>query len=299
MVQHFRKPDFLIIGAQKAATTWLWNILDSHPDTDLPDTKEIHFFGGVENYNKGKEWYYNHFKDLDKTKLTGEASTSYLYDHIPYWDNPSNLIEVDHSLPTIPELVTREIPNIKIIVMLRDPVLRAVSAYKHNMRKANRNNIASKIGLINVATQHPKFRTLELGYYARYLKLWKQYIPPEKMLVFTYEENVAKDKKQTISKVYEFLGLDKNFKPSEPNSVKNKSWGWTRILINYYTKPVLGKFIQSKYGSIFDKYDLLSSFAINQKDIEFLRSVYLPKHEELEKILGRKLNYWNYGRKQI
>ena len=31
-----RKPDFLIIGAQKAATTWLWNILDSHPDTDLP-----------------------------------------------------------------------------------------------------------------------------------------------------------------------------------------------------------------------------------------------------------------------
>jgi len=138
MEHETRKPDFLIIGAQKAATTWLWNILDSHPDTDLPQKKEIHFFGGVENYNKGKEWYYNHFTGLDKTKITGEASTSYLYDYIPYWNNSSNSIEVSHSLPTIPELIINEMPDVKILVVLRDPVARAISAYKHNMRKANK-----------------------------------------------------------------------------------------------------------------------------------------------------------------
>ena len=295
MKQTTLKPDFLIIGAQKAATTWLWDILDSHPDTDLPHTKEIHFFGGVENYNKGKEWYYNHFKDLDKTKLTGEASTSYLYDYMPYWNNSSNLIEVDRSLPAIPQLITKEMPSAKIIVMLRDPVSRAISAYKHNMRKANKKNIAVNISLKNIATHYPKFRILEFGYYARYLRLWKQFVPPEQMLILTYEENIANAKLQTISTVYEFLGLDKKFKPPEPNSVKNKSWGWTRTLINYYTKPILGKFIQSKYGKIFDKYDLLASFAISEKDIEFLREAYLPERIELEEILGRKLTYWKYG----
>ena len=83
----FNKPDFMIIGAQKAGTTWLWEKLNLHHGTSLPKEKEIHFFGGVENYQKGREWYYNHFSNLDPYKVTGEASTTYLYDRIPYWHN--------------------------------------------------------------------------------------------------------------------------------------------------------------------------------------------------------------------
>ena len=296
MEQKIRKPDFMIIGAQKAATTWLWNILDTHPDTDLPREKEIHYFGGVENYNKGKEWYYNHFKDIDKTKLTGEASTSYLYDHIPYWENQSNTIEVNHTLPTIPELITNELPNVKILVLLRDPVLRAISSYKHNMKKINKNNIEVKVGLKNIATNYPKFRILEYGYYARYLQLWKQFVPHDQILILIYEEDIVNSAMRTVSTVYEFLGLDKNFRPPIPNSVVHKSWNWTRILINYYTKPYFGNLIKSKYGKIFDEFDLLSSFAINKEDIEFLRTSYLPERAELEEIIGRKLTCWGYGK---
>ncbi len=295
MVQNFRKPEFLIIGAQKAATTWLWNVLNNHPDTDLPKTKEIHFFGGVENYRKGKEWYYSHFTHLDKTKLTGEASTSYLYDSIPYWNNPSDSIEVESSLPTIPELITNEMPDVKIIVILRDPVARAISAFKHNMRKANRKNIAVKISLKNLATHYPKFRILEYGYYGRYLMLWQRFIPPERMLILSYEDDIANNNEKTVSKVYGFLGLNKNYIYQEPTSAINKSWGWTRILINYYTKPILGKIMKSNYGKVFDKFDFLASFAITKKDIEFLRDVYLPLHRELENIIGRKLTKWDYG----
>ena len=78
------KPDFLVIGAQKSGTTWLWSMLNQHPETDLPIEKEIHYFGGIENFRKGKEWYYNHFRNLTNGKLTGEASTTYLYDFMPY-----------------------------------------------------------------------------------------------------------------------------------------------------------------------------------------------------------------------
>ena len=296
MEQQFRKPDFMIIGAQKAATTWLWNVLNSHPGTDLPHTKEIHYFGGVENYNKGKDWYYDYFKNLDKTKLTGEASTSYLYDYIPYWDNASNSIEVNHSLPSIPELITTELPNIKVFVVLRDPVLRAISAYKHNMRKANKKNIEVRVDLKSISTHHPKFRILEYGYYARFLRLWKQFLKPEQLRILIYEEDILKSPTQTISDVYKFLGLDETYNPPELNSIVNKSWSWTRILVNYHSKQYLGKFVKSKLGRIFDKFDVFASHATNKEDVEFLRALYLSQHKELEEVIGRKITSWNYGR---
>ena len=51
------KPDFLIIGAQKCGTTWLWHILDQHPGTDLKNKKEIQYFSSSKNYHKGLKWY--------------------------------------------------------------------------------------------------------------------------------------------------------------------------------------------------------------------------------------------------
>ncbi len=63
------KPDFLIIGTQKCATTWLWDKLRQHPGTDLPLKKEPHFFSLSEFYNKGYEWYYKHFSDLAPSNL--------------------------------------------------------------------------------------------------------------------------------------------------------------------------------------------------------------------------------------
>ena len=89
------KPDFLIIGAQKAGTTWLWRMLEQHPDTDLAKEKEIHFFGSSELYRTGKDRYYGHFARLDRSKLIGEASTSYFYDNVLYWYNDSPKLEVE------------------------------------------------------------------------------------------------------------------------------------------------------------------------------------------------------------
>ena len=69
-------PSFFVLGAQKAGTTWLWNMLDQHPGTSLPQTKEIHYFGLAELHAKGDDWYNRHFAGLDGEKVIGEASTS-------------------------------------------------------------------------------------------------------------------------------------------------------------------------------------------------------------------------------
>jgi len=294
-LQDITQPDFLLVGAQKSGTTWLWRVLDQHSGTDLPRKKEIHFFGGAENYRKGKEWYYNHFEDLDSSKVIGEASTTYLYDNVPFWYNLSNSIEVDCSLPTIPELITNELPNIKILVILRDPVWRAVSAYKHCMRKIKRVRISPRLGLRKTAIRYPKMRILEYGYYARYLKLWKKFVHPEQMLILIFEEDVVKSPEKTVRCVYDFLGMDSDFQPEVLHKPVHKSWSWTRIVMHYYAASFSKRLAISRVVKVFDRFDFLRSRVIKRNDIEFLRSIYLPERQELEAIIGRDLACWDYG----
>ncbi len=201
-------PEFFIIGAQKSATSWLWNMLDKHPGTSLPSQKEIHYFGSSELYSKGDDWYYNHFKGLDPDKVIGEASTTYFYDRAPYWYNQSSQIVIDESLPTIPELITQKFPERKFIVILRDPVRRAISAYSHWLKKGK---LSPFLGLTNVIKEHPRLRILEYGLYAKYLKVWMKHVPSDRFRVIVYEDQIRKNWDQTLSDTYEYLGLDPAF----------------------------------------------------------------------------------------
>jgi hypothetical protein len=64
-------PDFLIIGAQKAGTTWLRALLRHHPNVYMPD-REIHFFNKEHNYRRGLDWYARHFRGADGNKRMGK-----------------------------------------------------------------------------------------------------------------------------------------------------------------------------------------------------------------------------------
>lgn len=286
------EPAFFIIGAQKAGTTWLWNMLDQHPETSLPSPKELHYFGSAELYNRGDDWYFNHFKGLDPNKLTGEASTTYFYDRVPYWYNPSSQIEFNESLPTIPELISGKFPEARFIVVLRDPVRRAVSAYLHWMKKGSTSPL---LGLRKVATEMPKMRILEFGLYAGYLNAWLKHIPSDRFRILIFEDQIRKNWDLTLTDIYSYLGLDPDFRPAQPGKRVHKSWGWTRIVFSYYTGGFSRSAIGSKTGRLLDRFDVLARHAINKEDIEFLRSVYLPEKDELEKITGCSLDCWDYG----
>ncbi|MBE0426194.1 MAG: sulfotransferase [Nitrospirae bacterium] len=288
------KPDFLIIGAQKCGTTWLWAMLKQHPRTGLPLEKEIDFFGSSEIFGKGKEWYYSHFTQIDPYKVTGEASTTYLYDYVPYWYNSSNNLEYDYSLPKIPELITQELPDIKIIILLRDPVQRAISAYKHLIRVKS---ISPFSALKKTAMSLPKKRILEYGFYAKYIKLWKQFVPSERMRVYIFEEDIIKRPEETLKDVFSFLNLDIEFKPINTRKAVYKSLGWSQLLLNYYMGKLSGKIIVTRaISNLFNGLDnLLNPLFVKKTDIEFLRSIYLPEKEELENVLQRKLDCWKYN----
>lgn len=283
------KPNFLIIGAQKCGTTWLWEMLKQHPGTDLRVAKEIFFFSDSRIYRNGTNWYHSQFSHLDPSKVIGEASTGYFCDNVLI-----NNIIPDPSLPTIPELITNELPKVKIFLLLRDPVKRAISAYYHHMQY---NQYSPLLGLREAAERHPELRIIELGYYARYLKLWKKFVPPERMRCFIYEEDVMKLQEETIKEAYRFLNLAEGFRPVKIKKKVNKRMSWTFILLNYMTRyaAVLNMLLNSKLSCAFLNWlPLVSRPKIKGEDIEFLRSTYLPEKGDLEKLVGRSLDCWDY-----
>jgi Sulfotransferase domain len=122
-------PDFLIIGTKRGGTTSLWNYLARHPQVlpMFPSPRGLksnaYFF---ENYDRGGRWYRSHFHSTAHRRLkqrrlgrtvTGEASPYYMYgSHVP-------------------ELIARNMPDVRLIMLLRDPVERAYGHYHERVEQ--------------------------------------------------------------------------------------------------------------------------------------------------------------------
>lgn len=111
-------PHFLVAGAMKAGTSSLFHYLSHHPRIVPPVRKEAHYFTVGHRSGKNESWYRAHFPlqpQLAGGRRTGEATPDYMFD------------------PGVPERIARALPDIRIILVLRDPVARAVSHYRHEV----------------------------------------------------------------------------------------------------------------------------------------------------------------------
>ena len=69
------KPNFLFLGPDKTGSSWMFNLLRSHPECFVPRAKDIYFFNKY--YHLGWDWYLSHFKNADSFKAVGELSHDY------------------------------------------------------------------------------------------------------------------------------------------------------------------------------------------------------------------------------
>jgi hypothetical protein len=180
--------DFIGIGAQKCGTSWAYACLYEHPQVCTP-VKEIHFFSRP-RFEKGYGWYEAHFSSCKAGTQKGEFSTSYLYSK----EAPSRI----HTL----------YPDPKIIAIVRNPVDRAVSQYRNSI----------KSGEITEATSFEDFAkdeksVLEQGLYSVQLERYFKLFPKEQILVLVYED-IKKDPKAFMKRIYQFLGVDDTFESS-------------------------------------------------------------------------------------
>lgn len=180
-------PDFIIIGTQRGGTTSLYNYLSEHPKIAPARVKEVHYFSV--NYDKGVDWYERHFPRTRglRRRLTGEASPYYIF-------HP-------HSPARVKELV----PHVKIIALLREPVARAFSHYRHEVRMGEEplsfeeavaredQRIAPDVERLAQdplyeGHAHRNYSYVARGRYVEQLRGWTRFFPLERMLVLRSED---------------------------------------------------------------------------------------------------------------
>lgn len=203
-------PQFLLIGAPKCGTTSLFGYLVRHPAIRAPLKKEVLYF--EKHYRLGEKWYRAHFPSSFRPNgspswITGEASPIYL----------------QH--PSVPERVKDLIPEARFIVLLRDPVDRAWSHYRHNLR-TNREVLPFEEALEGEPERNREgARQLEVspqsfpaacfqraylntGHYATHLGRWFKCFPSDRFLILSSEELFASPD-SIYGEVLDFLGVSK------------------------------------------------------------------------------------------
>ena len=109
-------PDFIIIGRQKCGTTSLASWLDEQPEVFFSHPKEPHFFARDMAWKRGLDWYATVYKGVGAGQLTGEGSQSYTHPDL-------NSIAA--------ERIQRTVPDVRLIYVVRHPVERIRSHYRH------------------------------------------------------------------------------------------------------------------------------------------------------------------------
>jgi sulfotransferase family protein len=201
----FRKlPDFLIIGAQKGGTSSLFHFIEQHPAVRVSIAKEIHYFDL--NYRKGEYWYRGYFPYAWDRRITGEASPFYLFH------------------PQVPARVRQDVPGAKVIILLRDPIERAFSHYRMNVKDgtetlsfeealaAEELRIGGDVDQMEADDRYTgrdyrHYSYIARGFYDEQLKRWLQYFPRDQMLLLK-SEGLFANPAPIAQEVFTFLGVD-------------------------------------------------------------------------------------------
>ena len=196
-------PGLLIIGAQKAGTTSMLRYLVEHPAITASWLKEVHFFD--DHFDKGESWYRTQFGAPERGRLFLEASPYYLFH------------------PLAPRRAVSVVPEAKLLVMLREPVARAFSHYRHEVSKGREplsfeDAIASEAtrladsdgqlarGEVAISFHHRHFSYVRRGLYADQISRWLDHFPKSSVL-FVKAEDMFAAPQQAADRVWSFLGF--------------------------------------------------------------------------------------------
>lgn len=263
-----KNPNFLILGVMKCGTTSLYDYMIRHPKILPAILKETHCLKKVTkaclkdnpnwNFNLSdlqKNWVFSHFSPRpdEVNFITGEAT-------------PGNLFT-----PGLEKLVLNNFNDTKLIVIVRNPVKRAISGYYQRLKKGQETKsiedvFVSQLEILECAQNLETFKdnyilntrvthsSLVTSLYVYYIEKWMNFFPREQFLILRTED-LSKDTQSIMSQVFEFLGIPDFQIPQ-----------YTRKNVKHY--PPLRQ----------DLYDRLSNF-------------FKPHNQRLEEFLGRKFDW--------
>jgi hypothetical protein len=184
--------DFLGIGAQKAGTTWLYEMLRLHPDIAFPAGKEIHFWD--QRHSRGVGWYKSLFRPSDsRSWKTGEITPAYAI---------------------LPENRIREcrehFPDLKLVYLIRNPIERAWSSAKMALQRAEMeiHEASDQWFIDHFRSQGSMLR----GDYENCLRNWYAAYPEDQLLVCSFDE-LRQDPASLLSRCFQHVGVSEDNYP--------------------------------------------------------------------------------------
>lgn len=285
----------MIVGAQKSATTALYDFLQQHPAIFLPRTKEIHYFVQDEFYRQGDSYLDIFYRELDDQPLVGSA-----YAHLMYFPKGADRIH-------------RHNPQARILAVLRNPIDRAWSAYWF----ARRNGWETLPTFERALEREPERRQasfeeraeltyLSHGHYAEQLEPYYRLFGEERVKVLLTED-LAAGATEAMGEVLTWLGLDGDASSIDVRKRVNVA-GMPRF-------PRLQRFLQSgrirrslrRYTPASVRFRIREFVVkpilrLNVDRFEYpemdpamrrrLEEYFVPHNRRLEQLIGRDLSHW-------
>ena len=291
-------PNYMFIGAAKSATTTFFDILKKHEDIFVPKFKEPHFFNIDENYLKGLDWYKKtYFKDINNESIIIDFTPTYLY----YKLCAERIFD---SLG----------PNVKFVIILRNPVDRAYSHYNHSKRDGHEvSSFEDAVKLENERIE--KFRDkndflselrcsyISQGLYFEMISAYLKYFDLNNFLIINFESEVVQNLDQTLLKLSKFLKLDLSNLDYEIHSNKSGKPKYKLlqkiITNNNLFRKILKILVPQKQRQIirnkiknFNKEDFVYLQLSEEKRRQLFEKYFRKDIMKLENLIGKKMN-WN------
>jgi hypothetical protein len=229
-------PNVIIIGAQKAGTTSMFDWIAQHPEVfGEPSMKDFPFFADDNYFNKGLGWFSAKFRQDRKVKVLLHGSVRYIYDS-----------------KYVAKRLYNYNKNLKMILMLRNPVDRAYSAFWY-AKKANLEPLSSfgkaiereqKLMSENIRVE-PIQSYIGRSLYCKQILDYYNYFKKDQIKIIIFEQ-CMRNKEKCMNDVFNFLNIDKSFVPdfkklnaSGKQRIKHIDILWKNFLIKNYIKRLL------------------------------------------------------------
>lgn len=291
-------PNLLIVGAAKSGTTSLHNYLKQHPDIFMSDHKEPHFFInneiGTNRIPKGISKYDDYialFKNSESYKYRGESSAMYL--QFP-----------DISIKNINKYLN---DNVKIIIMLRNPIERAFSGYQHVKRYNVMETLDFEEAIKECENRYfintnftPASRYINIGLYYNMVKKFKANFK-ENIHIVIYDDFIA-DTQNELSKIFSFLNISECVINTNEKYMVG-GWQWKSsflkklFLKKNFFKKLIGFILPFQSFKKILRNSLVQVFSIpvvKMKDAtkRSLLNLYKEDIKKLSNIIDRDLKIW-------
>ena len=236
-----RLPNFLLVGAARSGTSSLFNYLRQHPEVFLPEKKELRFFVSsvyrdicpedpqypdlIRSMVFTLEDYVRLFEEAGDKQAVGEASVAYLYFH----------------RVAIPNIL-KHLGNVKILMILRDPVERAFSSHNHLVQDYAENLPFERC--LEMEEERRAARWAPIRYYkdfGYYYSQVKAYIENFRDVQICLHDDLENDAAPMMEDVFRFLNVDPNFVPDVEKRYNVSGVPRHEILDQFVKRPSLAR----------------------------------------------------------